>query len=178
LEPYPRRIYPRPGLFFKDLQELLKHRGAIKRAGEGVISAAFRERLIMVVTAVNDCRYCRRFHQTLAEKTGVPGKELEVINQGLIPADAPPSELPALYYARAWAEANAAPGQDHVKALGDHYSPEEIKAIHGILYMIRVGNLMGNTFDYVLYQLTRGRRGGTRQPQTVVNPDPEYEEKL
>ncbi len=164
MDPFPRRIYPRPGLFIKDLLALIRHRKATKLAkGEKTISPAFRERLMMVVTDVNDCRYCRMFHQTLAEKTGVPERELDVINRGLIPADAPPRELPALRYARAWAETDTMPGQDRFQAFVDHYSPAEVEAIHGILYMIRVGNLVGNTFDFMLYHLSRGRWGNTRR---------------
>lgn len=164
MEPFPRRIYPHPGLLIKDLWNLIKHRWATKQAeGEKLISPAFRERLMMVVTDVNDCRYCRRFHQTLAEKTGVPGKELDVINQGLVPPDAPSREQPALHYARAWAEADSQPGGERSKVLEDHYSPSEVEAIHGILYMIRIGNLVGNTIDYVLYHLSGGQWGNTRQ---------------
>jgi hypothetical protein len=39
------------------------------------------------------------------------------------------------------------------------YGEETLKAIEIVLRMIRMGNLMGNTFDYVLFKVSFGRLG-------------------
>ena len=43
------------------------------------------------------------------------------------------------------------------------YGEEKAAAIHIVLRMIRMGNLMGNTADYILYRLTFGRAGVVRK---------------
>ena len=47
-----------------------------------VISSAFRERLMLAVTSVNECRYCARVHSVEALKHGVDQPELEQILSG------------------------------------------------------------------------------------------------
>jgi hypothetical protein len=39
------------------------------------------------------------------------------------------------------------------------YGEETLTAIEMVLRMIRMGNLMGNTFDYVLFKVSFGRLG-------------------
>ena len=45
----------------------------------------------------------------------------------------------------------------------DVYGEEKAAAIHIVLRMIRRGNLMDNTADYILYRLTFGRAGVVRK---------------
>jgi hypothetical protein len=45
-------------------------------------------------------------------------------------------------------------------------------AIEAVLRMIRVGNLMGNTFDYLLFRISGGRLGATADDRHERNnPD-------
>lgn len=124
-----------------------------------LIAPAFRERLMMVVTEVNGCRYCSYFHARNALQAGVPEAELRELLDQNIPKDAPADELLALAYAQHWAESGAQPDPDSVSRLEGVYGPEKANAIHIILRMIRIGNLLGNTFDYLVYLLTIGRLG-------------------
>jgi len=64
-----------------------------------------------------------------------------------------------LVYARYWAESGAQPDPEDVHELIDVYGEEKVAAIHIVLRMIRMGNLLGNTADYILYRFTFGRAG-------------------
>ena len=46
-----------------------------------------------------------------------------------------------------------------VQKLEETYGPEKSDAIHLMLRMIRLGNLLGNTFDYLLYRVSFGKLG-------------------
>lgn len=124
-----------------------------------LIAPDFRERLMMVVTQVNGCRYCRVYHSRQALSCGVSEPELRELLAGSIPAGAPADELPALLYAQHWAQSGAHPDPDADARLEHVYDTEKAEAIRTVLRMIRVGNLAGNTADYLLCRLTFGRRG-------------------
>lgn len=160
MERFRRRTYTSLGEFWHDFQYLLSRRSTIKKAMSGdLISEAFRERLMNTVTEVNDCRYCRSFHSSQAALAGVSAEELEDITAGQISENTPADEIPALIYARHWAEENAQPDRDQIRDLGEYYPEPVVEAIHVILYMIRSGNLLGNTFDYLLYKISFGQWG-------------------
>lgn len=160
MESFQRRTYTSVGEFWEDFQYLMSHRSKIKKAMSGeLISEAFRERLMNVVTEVNDCRYCRSFHLSQASEAGVSKEELMQLTSGMISKDTPEDEIPAILYAQHWAEQNAQPDEEHVKKLKKHYTEPVVEAIQIILRMIRSGNLLGNTLDYFLYKLSFGRWG-------------------
>jgi AhpD family alkylhydroperoxidase len=159
-EPFLRRYYSGPGEFFRDLGWLLRRRRGIKRAmSGGLISKAFRERLMMVVTEVNDCRYCRSFHVPQAASSGVSEGEIQDILAGQLPAGAPDGELAALAYAQHWAEENARPDPAYRRKVQERYGPETLAGVEIILRMIRVGNLTGNSLDFILDRISGGRWG-------------------
>ncbi len=115
---------------------------------------------MMTVTEVNGCRYCRYYHVGESKKAGLTESEMRDLLAGQIPDDAPTDELPALLYAQTWADADAKPSADAVQLLTESYDSEMADAIHIVLRMIRVGNLLGNTTDYWLYRLSFGKLGG------------------
>jgi hypothetical protein len=39
------------------------------------------------------------------------------------------------------------------------YGREKTEAIHLMLRMIRMGNLLGNSWDYLIYRISFGRKG-------------------
>jgi AhpD family alkylhydroperoxidase len=158
-EKFQKRTYQGLGEVWEDFRTIIKHRPIIRRAMRELLSPAFRERLMLVVTEVNGCRYCQTFHAKEALQVGITDAELAVLLAGQIPTDAPEEEIPAMIYARYWAESDAQPAPEYVQELIDVYGEEEAAAIHIVLRMIRMGNLMGNTADYILYRLTFGRAG-------------------
>ncbi len=133
-----------------------------------LISSEFRERLMMVVTEVNGCRYCSSFHAKEALKSGISNEELKVLLAGDIPENAPSEEIPALVYAQHWAESDAQPDDAALKRLVDEYGQEKANAIHIILRIIRFGNLSGNLLDYILFKLSFGKLGKAEKDESFV----------
>ncbi len=124
-----------------------------------LIPPDFRERLMMVVTEVNGCRYCRSYHRKESRKSGVSESELKELLEGLIPQDTPAEEYVALAYAQKWAESNAKHDPQAWQHLVETYGEEKANAIQLILRMIRVGNLSGNLLDFLIFKLSFGRLG-------------------
>jgi AhpD family alkylhydroperoxidase len=156
---FRRRTYHNLGQVWADFRFIITRRAQVKHAMRGLLSPAFRERLMLSVTQVNQCRYCRSFHSQEALKAGIDQDELATLLEGQIPADTPQDEIPALVYALHWAENNGRPDPQAVQHLTGIYGAEMSEAIHIVLHMIRMGNLLGNTADYILYRLTHGHAG-------------------
>ena len=156
---FTRRYYRRFADVKVDFRYIIRHRKLIRRAMRELISHDFRERLMMVVTEVNGCRYCSYYHVREAAKSGVSEDELAVLLQGHIPENTPTDEYAALIYAQHWAENDAKPEIEALQRLVDIYGQEIVDAIHIVLRMIRMGNLSGNLLDYWLFKLSFGRYG-------------------
>lgn len=159
MKPFPRRTYHSPKGLFTDLGYIIKRQRLIRTAFHQQLSPAFRERLMLAVTAVNACRYCSYFHAREALQSGVPVNQLDTLLAGEIPEDVPPEERVALLYAQHWAESNANPDSQAAQRLVETYGIEKSEAIHLALRMIRVGNLLGNSGDAMMYYLSFGYLG-------------------
>jgi AhpD family alkylhydroperoxidase len=167
---FPRRFYTGLHPFLADVAWLFRHRAQLRLA-HTLLSPAFRERLMLAVTAVNRCRYCSFAHTRMALAAGVSNAEIaRILNQTL--DDCPPDEVLALAYAHHWAETDAAPEPAARERLICEYGILRAGAIEAVLRMIRVGNLMGNTFDYLLFRISGGRLGATADDRHERNnPD-------
>jgi AhpD family alkylhydroperoxidase len=153
---FRRRHYRRPHELWDDLRRLAALRSSAS------ISRAMTERLMLVVTSVNRCRYCASFHSEVARLSGLPAEEVALLLEGSTQS-APPSELPALLYARHWAEAGGQASPELRAELAAHYGAEQVVAIERVLRTIWVGNLLGNTWDALLFRLSGGRLGQGRE---------------
>jgi AhpD family alkylhydroperoxidase len=158
-KPFLRRIYHKISEPLNDFRFMMENRALIRTAMRNEISIKFRERIMLVVTEVNGCRYCSYFHARMALKAGIPSAELDEFLQGTLPLETSPEEEPALYYAQHWAETNANPDAEALQTIINTYGQRKSDAIHIILHMIRMGNLLGNTMDFWLYKLTFGKFG-------------------
>ena len=158
-KPFPRRYYHKPGDFFRDFSYMMKHRELIREAMRSEISDEFRERLMLMVTEVNGCRYCSYYHVKLALEAGIEQEALNEMLTGSIPKDAPEEEISALLYAQHWAEHDANPEPQLYQKILVQYGQKQTDAIHIVLRMIRMGNLLGNTLDYWLYLFSFGHFG-------------------
>jgi AhpD family alkylhydroperoxidase len=158
---FARRYYPGLKPFLSDLRWLLSRRDQIQEAMRSDrLPADFRERLMLAVTEVNQCRYCRTFHVGQARQAGISTQEITQYLKGNIPEDVPAYQKLALCYAQHWAETDADPDPEIESELLDVYGEQLARAINISLRMIRMGNLLGNTADYLLYRLSFGRWGG------------------
>jgi len=121
-----------------------------------LVLPAFRERLMLAVTAVYRCRYCSWAHTREALRSGVSGAEITDLLHGSV-GNCPQQEVIALLYAQHWAESDANPDPASAQTLAETYGSEKAEAINVVLRMIRVGNLMGNSWDYLLYKISSGK---------------------
>ena len=162
---FKRRFYRSPAELAADFRAVTSRRREIRPLMRGkVIDLAFRERLMLAVTQVNGCRYCSYGHARLALTAGISQEEIEALGQGMF-AGSPSEEVPALLYAQHWAEADGEPDQAARQRLVEQYGEEAAAGIELVLRMIRMGNLLGNTWDYVLYRISFGRWGAERPPK-------------
>jgi len=113
---------------------------------------------MLAVTAVNGCRYCSYFHTKQALKSGITAEEIRDLLAGDV-ANCPQDEAVAVAYTQHWAESNAHPDPEAVQRLQQTYGHERAEAIHLILRMIRMANLLGNSWDYLIYRISFGRKG-------------------
>ena len=117
-----------------------------KMTKSGRISGQFRERLMLAVTAVNDCRYCEWGHTKMALNEGCSEEEIEqIMTYDFDSCD--PDEVVALAYAQHYAETRDNPTGEYWDKLVDFYGIEKAEDIQLIIETITMGNLLGNTLD-------------------------------
>ena len=159
MQAFKRRIYGSLKEMAADLVWPLQNRARLRQAmRSGLVSVQFRERLMMAVTAVNQCRYCATFHSHESARVGLPQNEIRALLAGEL-ALAPEEELPALLFAQHYAEQNGRPDPVTRQSLQTTYGPARAEAIETVLRLIRTGNLLGNTGDWLLFRLSFGRLG-------------------
>lgn len=152
---FTRRHYRRPGELWGDLRRIALLRG------EGRISPALRQRLMLMVTSVNRCPYCASFHGYVSRLSGITGEEIAQLLDGSAQR-VPEEDAPALLYARLWAETRGQPAPELRTQLVERYGEAQAAAIERVLSTIWVGNLLGNTWDAILFRLSGGRLGDDR----------------
>jgi AhpD family alkylhydroperoxidase len=156
---FRRRIYHTLGGFITDLRYILNRRKNIHVLMRGdILDPKLRERIMLVVTSVNRCRYCSYAHSREALSMGISKDEIEELGKGMFKGS-PADELSALLYAQHWAEKDGQPEEIIRSTVVEKYGMEKVKNMELAMRMIRVGNLLGNTGDYILYKLSFGRLG-------------------
>ena len=160
--PFSKRIYT-PRLLLRDLRGILAQPSG-SLADDRSISPPFSERIMLAVTAVNDCRYCSYGHAKRALKCGVTPEEIELLLSGDV-GHVPEDEAPAILFAQHYAESGGKPDPDAARALAERYGNRIAKGILFRIRMITLGNLMGNTFDAILSRL----RGLPAEHSSVLN---------
>ena len=162
MKQFNRRTYPSISAFMSDLKAIMARRDLMKPLMRGqLIDAAFRERLMLAVTAVNGCSYCSYAHTRQALAEGIDSGEVEALLDGVV-EDSPREEVPALLYAQHWAETAGKVDPAARERIVATYDEGTVNAIELALQTIQVGNLVGNTVDYLLYRLSFGRLGVSR----------------
>lgn len=156
MKPFLKRRYQSFRQFYADLAFLFTHRHSIKKAMKGeTLPADFRERIILAVTGVNQCRYCSYVHTRLALKTGISKNETDELLKGVF-GEVPSEERIALAYAQHWAEQRGNPDPEVQATFESTYSPEQREAIYAVIRLINFNNLCGNTLDWILHTLSFG----------------------
>ncbi len=159
MESFRKRHYQNFSMLRNDLKEIGRLRKLSKsNEDKDKINDDFKERLMLAVTGVNDCRYCSYAHSKAALKSGINEEEVCMLLQGEY-ENCPKDEIPAIFYAQHWADNNGNSDDESWQKLVELYGEKRANTIEMYLRMIRLGNLSGNTFDYVGYKLSRGRFG-------------------
>jgi AhpD family alkylhydroperoxidase len=127
-------------------------------------SKAVREKVMLGVTAINDCRFCAWGHSHWAISQGVPLEEVNRIlsNQdGSLKAN-DPGEAAAILFGQHYAEHLGEIDPESVKNLRNFFNPAQVREILGYVYFITFTNLSGNTVDALLERIR-----GQGRPITV-----------
>jgi AhpD family alkylhydroperoxidase len=148
-----RRIYSFRSLG-SDIAWLVRNRRELARIREnGNVSGAFAERIMLAVTAVNECRWCAWYHIDSAEKQGMSPDDIRSMLSGTVPDGVPDEELPALAYATHFAESGGQPDPRLRADLRARYGTATATDIELVIRAIVFGNLTGNTYDACLARL-------------------------
>jgi len=107
----------------------------------------------LAVTQVNDCRYCDYAHTKAALKQGVSEKEIALIGAGEL-SQFPEEQAIALFFGQHYAETGGHPDPHAWQRLVEYYGEDIANDILSYIRMIMVGNLLGNTFDALLFRVT------------------------
>jgi AhpD family alkylhydroperoxidase len=119
------------------------------------ISPAFRERLMLAVTEVNQCRYCSYAHTKMALQTGLSPGEIQMLLKHNV-QNSPEEELTAILYAQHWAETDGHPDPEIRRVLEGEYRTARVEMIEMILRTMRMANLIGNSLDYIIFRVSWG----------------------
>ena len=166
MDGFKKRTYRSLREFLQDLGFIFKNRKRIRAIFESKsLSPAFRERMMLAVTQVNDCRYCARFHAKAALAEGISREEVDAILNGAF-KDCPPDQLAGVLYAEHWAEMLGAPDAEVRDKLIAAYGQDMANDIDIVLRLIKTGNLTGNTVDCLLYRVSFGKWGLARAART------------
>lgn len=113
---------------------------------------------MLAVTEVNRCRYCSFAHTKMALQSGLKSGEIRQILQHNV-RDCPETEIQAILYAQHWAETDGHPEPEFRTNMEKQYDAELTDMIETVLLTMRMGNLIGNSLDYLLYKVSFGYLG-------------------
>jgi AhpD family alkylhydroperoxidase len=123
-------------------------------------SAALREKVMLGVTSITDCRYCAWGHSHWAMAHGVPLEEVnQILTQQIGTLDARnPAEAAAILFAQHYAEQQDQFDPESLKNLRQYYSDAQVAELLAYVRAITLGSLIGNTLDAVLDRVRWPRR--------------------
>jgi len=115
-------------------------------------SAALREKVVLGVTSINDCRYCQWGHTHWAMANGVPLEEVnQILGLQIESLEAKnPAEAAAILFAQHYAEQLDQFDPESIENLRKYYSYAQVTEILAYVRAITLANLTGNTVDAFL----------------------------
>jgi len=156
---FPKRSYTFQ-LFFRDIGRVIGNLGSIRKTMQHAsITPRFAEHVMLAVTAVNGCRYCSYVHARMALESGCSVKEIASLltsNSSEISSD----EAIAIAFGHHYADSGGNPERFALSRLIKAYGLQKSRDIVNSIYMITIGNYMGNTLDAF-----RSRMHGIPPPQ-------------
>lgn len=137
--------------------------GLVRAIRADRVDKQFAEKIMLAVTAVNECRYCTRYHTGLARETGVAQTTIDHILQRDIEAAVSQMERPALVFAQRYAEADGNPPSQTHSELRETYDTATAADVVAFVRAIYFGNLAGNTVDALRFAAGRRVRRASGQ---------------
>jgi AhpD family alkylhydroperoxidase len=142
-----------PGNFLRTVGNVLASGPVLVRAlFRPKISPALREKIMLGVTSVTDCRLCQWGHTHWAIAKGVPLEEVNRILGSEVEAlkALDPAEATAILFAQHYAENLDQFDTESIVNLRKFYSTVQVDEILAYVRAITLGSLTGNTLDAFL----------------------------
>lgn len=147
-----KRIYDMGG-YLRGLRDNIATLPGLAKVFAGSMDSRFREKIMLSISRMNDCRHCTAIHGTLADRAGLSDEE-KLALQNLDPGDFEHREWVGLEYARRVACAEDCDYDPELeKELRELYTEEEIAQIRAVANGINFANRCGNTWDSFLGRL-------------------------
>jgi AhpD family alkylhydroperoxidase len=141
-------------LLARSLRSAVTHLPALAR---GLVrpstSPALREKVMLGVTAVNDCRYCSWVHTGLALQNDVDLNELSHLLDAATFGEVQGRDAVAILFAKHFADTRREPSPEAQAALAREFTPREREEIMAYIHAIWFANLSGNSADAWLARL-------------------------
>jgi AhpD family alkylhydroperoxidase len=116
------------------------------------VPAVLREKIMLGVTSITDCRYCQWGHTHWAMAQGVPLEEVnQILGHQIESLKAKnPAEAAAILFAQHYAENLDQFDPESIENLRKYYSDGQVDEILAYVRAITLGSLTGNTVDAFL----------------------------
>ena len=147
------------------------------------IPPALREKIVLGVSSITDCRYCQWGHTHWAMAHGVTLEEVNQILAHQIESlqAKNPAEAAAILFAERYAENLDQFDPESIENLRKYYSEAQVSEILAYVRAITLGNLVGNTLDAVLSRFhphpRRDATTGAGNPGTPASGSPKDKTK-
>lgn len=149
MEHFQKRFYT-PRAFGRDALGLLMHLPDLLSAVIGErVNPSFAEKIMLALTAVNDCRYCSYVHARMARRSEVSKLQVERLLSGQSVGFAE-KEAEALAFARHYAQTGGHPDPETWRDLRGYYGLAVARDILSYVRLIYFANLSGNAVDAFL----------------------------
>lgn len=114
-------------------------------------SPVLREKIMLAVTAVNDCRYCAWAHTRLALSQGMSIEEInQILHHSANLRAESAADAAAILFAQHFADTRGKIDPAARETLRGHFSNRQVREILAYIHAIYLGNLVGNTFEYAM----------------------------
>lgn len=124
---------------------------------------AFKERIMLAVTEVNNCEMCSYHHTKLALETGMDSGEIKNMLSGDF-SGVPDQELPAIMFAQHYAFMRGKPDESSWAKLVEVYGENKAERILAAIRTIMVGNAYGIVMGSLK---KRGKGGGDKRSSLI-----------
>jgi AhpD family alkylhydroperoxidase len=143
-----------PARAFGIVRKAIRALPVLKRAGDdNTLSLAFRERLMLAVTQVNNCPMCSFAHSRIALEAGIPDTDIAAMLAGEA-GHVPKEELPAVLFAQHYADSRGNPSPETWRRICDEYGPKKALAVLSAIQVIMLGNAYGIPFGSLKGRIT------------------------